>query len=713
MSSRAWGREVLARPTGFARLTGLIMLAALLLLMGVLHGAQSWGLPDVWVTALLMGGTLAGFAWLGLQGRTTGLSDYLVAGRRVAALPNGMATAADWISAASFMGLMGSLWVQGFGGLAYVVGWTGGFCLLAFWLAPALRRSGQFSVAGFLAARYGSSGVRGIAALATIACAFAYVVAQIAGVGVVTAYLTGLDYTFGTYLGLGGVLLCSFLGGMRGITRTQLAQYVVLLLALLMPAAWLAEKQVGSFTALWSYGEVLEQVTLAEQRLLQDEAELLSRQLYGERAQALEASVQRLPQSLYEQRQALEANLVAARAQAQALDAISKAEAALEQLPTTPELAREVWTQQAKEARLRAAPLAGLAPHAQPFPALDSALAPWHPQGQLPGFLALVFCLALGTAGMPHLLMRSCTTPDVPQARRSVVWALLFIGGFYVLLCALVVLMKWEVFHGVVGLRWADLPAWLQGPATGPGRALAAVEDINGDGRLQWAELSLAPEQLMLALPEMAGLPHVITALVATGAVAAALSTADGLLLTLSTALTHDLYFKWVRPQAGALSRVLAAKVVLLCAALVAAWVASRQPASIVPLVAAVFSFTASTFVPPLLLGLLWPRANAWGALAGMLVGAAVVLSALACGLPGWREALGWPGELWLWGGLSPLASGVFGVPANGLAMWLVSMLTARPGERSMRHLAKLRSLEPAAKESVTQATESASGSAL
>jgi cation/acetate symporter len=673
---------------GAALLTELVMLAALLGLMALLHAALGWGLPSAWASALLMGGTLACFAWLGLQGRTTRLSDYLVAGRQVGALPNGMATAADWISAASFMGLMGALWVQGFGGLAYVLGWSGGFCLLAFWLAPALRRSGKYSVTGFLAARYGSSALRAVAALATTASAFAYVVAQIAGVGVVTSHLTGLDYTFGTYLGLGGVLLCSFLGGMRGITRTQVAQYGVLLLALLIPGVWLAEKQSVQAGSPWSYGQALQRVTQAEQGLLSDAAEDQVRRLYLQRAKALEADVARLPQALAEKRRALEAALSAARAQPQALEAIAQAEADLERLPATPDQARRLWSAQAHQARVSAAPLAGLAPHAQPFPALEPEVAPLHPQGRLPGFLALVFCLALGTVGMPHLLMRSCTTPDGRQARRSVVWALLFIGGFYVLLGALVVMLKGQVFHTLVGQSFDALPNWIP-----------ALDDVNGDGRLQWAELRLAPEQLMLAFPEMAGLPPVFTALVATGAVAAALSTADGLLLTLSTSLTHDLYFKWLRPQASPLSRVLAAKVALLCAALLAAWVASQQAAAIVPLVAAVFSFTASTFVPPLLLGLLWARANAWGALAGMLVGAAVVLFALACGLPAWREALGWSGEPWLWGGLSPLVSGVFGVPANLLAMVGVSLLTPAPSERSLRHLAKVRSADPAQSE--------------
>jgi cation/acetate symporter len=297
-------------------------------------------------------------------------------------------------------------------------------------------------------------------------------------------------------------------------------------------------------------------------------------------------------------------------------------------------------------------------------------------------FLALMFCLMVGTAGLPHLLTRFYTTTGVPQARQSVAWAVFFIALLYLSVPALAVLVKFEVMQHLVGSRFDALPAWIvQWTRVDPG--LISVSDVNGDGVLQFGELRLGADLIMLATPEIAGLPYVISALVAAGGLAAALSTADGLLLTISNAMVRDLYSQESGRRMAPEQRVILSKFALLAVALVAALVAALKPADILPLVSASFSLAASTFVPALVLGIFWRGASRAGAVAGMATGLLLVVYYIGANAPWLRAMLGLHGSPPQWFGIVPVCAGVFGVAAGITATVVMSLLlpqkTARP----------------------------------
>ena len=248
---------------------------------------EQMGLSREWIGFIFLLATIGLYAGIGIMSRTTDAAEYYVAGRRVPAVYNGMATGADWMSAASFIGLAGTLYMQGFNGLAFVMGWTGGYCLVAFFLAPYLRKFGQFTIPDFLGERYGGRAPRLLGIGADIVCSFIYVVAQIYGVGLITSRLTGVAFELGVFLGLGGILVCSFLGGMRAVTWTQVAQYVILIAAYMTPVVWLSVKQTQVPLPQLVYGQQLQKVTQQEQRLSQDPKELEVQALYRERSQIL------------------------------------------------------------------------------------------------------------------------------------------------------------------------------------------------------------------------------------------------------------------------------------------------------------------------------------------------------------------------------------------------------------------------------------------
>ena len=283
----------------------------------------------------------------------------------------------------------------------------------------------------------------------------------------------------------------------------------------------------------------------------------------------------------------------------------------------------------------------------------------------------------IGTAGLPHVLMRYYTTIDVVSARSSVFWSLLFILLLYLTAPAYAVFAKWEVYHNLVGSAISQLPSWV---ASWGKVGLVSIQDINGDGILQLAELTLNPDVIVLATPEIAGLPQVVTGLVAAGGLASALSTADGLLLTISSALSHDVYFKQINPEASTPRRLLVSKATLMIVALVAAWVASMRPDSILQMVGLAFSIAGSAFFPALVCGIFWKRANKWGAVSGMVIGLLVTL------LYTIRTHTFFGGsmrEAWL--GIQPVSGGVFGVMAGFAAIFIVSLLTPPPGEEATR----------------------------
>jgi len=649
------------------------------LLLGLL---ERLGLPKPWIGFSFLIATVCIYACIGVLSRTTDPLEYYVAGRRVPAFYNGMAAGADWMSAASFIGMAGTLYLTGYGGLAFVLGWTGGFCLLALLLAPYLRQSRLYTIPDFLAARYGGHALRLIGASAAILCSFIYLVAQIYGVGLITTRLTGLTFEIGVFVGLGGVLLCSFLGGMRAVTWTQVAQYIILIAAYLVPVAWLSVKQTGVPVPQLTYGYQVQMLTAREQELIKDPRELQVRQLFSDRADALGRKIAELPASLSKERSEA-AHLVAElKAQDASLAKIQAAEKRHAALPRTAAEAKDQWSRAKAVDEARAKPLAGMPPHAQQF-AGDPDGTPAQRQEfdeSRRNFLALVFCLMVGTAGLPHLLMRCYTTPSVSETRQSVAWSLVFISMLYLTAPALAVMVKYEVFNHLVGTQISQLPAWMAQWAR-VDSGLLSVLDINGDGILQLSELRISGDIIMLATPELAGLPYVISGMVAAGGLAAALSTADGLLLTISAALSHDVYFRVVNPDATTTRRVTISKALLLAAALAAAAVAAQRPADILLLVAAAFSFAGAAFVPALVLGIFWRRANAWGAMAGIGVGLGLTVFYMVGAHAGLRSMFGVPGAPELWWGIQPIAAGVFGIPAGMLTMVLVSLLTPAPSQ--------------------------------
>jgi cation/acetate symporter len=260
--------------------------AAFVVLLAVL---EQLGLSREWIGFIFLITTIGLYASIGIMSRTTDAVEYYVAGRRVPAMYNGMATGADWMSAASFIGMAGTLYLTGYSGLAFVLGWTGGYCLVALLLAPYLRKFGQFTIPDFLGERYGGNLPRLLGIAAAILCSFTYVVAQIYGVGLITSRLIGVAFELGIFLGLGGILVCSFLGGMRAVTWTQVAQYIILVVAYLIPVVWLSVKQTGVPLPQIVYGYQLEKVTAKEKQLINDPKELQVREIF--RRQAAELSL--------------------------------------------------------------------------------------------------------------------------------------------------------------------------------------------------------------------------------------------------------------------------------------------------------------------------------------------------------------------------------------------------------------------------------------
>ena len=358
------------------------------------------GFPRFWLGYLFLFTTIVVYAAIGVFSRTSDLDEYYVAGRRIPPVFNGMATAADWISTASFIGLAGGLYLHGLDGLAYILGWTGGFCLIALLIAPYLRRLGQYTVPDYLAARYagtdGAGAVRAIAVIATLIISFTYVVVQIYGVGLITSRFTGIDFSVGIFLGLASILVCSFLGGMRAITWTQIAQYVIVIIALMIPVSWLALKQTGIPLPQIAYGTALERLAKQEQALTEKDSEQQVRKMYLKRAQLLEAKIASLPSSWNAGRAEARKRLQELQTSNASLIDIKAANRALADYPKSPDAARRLWERQREEALARAQPLQ---PHAQAF----AGSAQVSSDVQRNNFLALVFCLML------HRCFTACT----------------------------------------------------------------------------------------------------------------------------------------------------------------------------------------------------------------------------------------------------------------------------------------------------------------
>jgi len=552
--------------------------AAFVVLMAVF---SMIGVPDRFILWSYMAMTIGIYAFIGIMSRTAQVAEYYVAGRSVPAIYNGMATGADWMSGASFVGMAGTLFVLGYDGLAFVLGWTGGYVLVAVLLAPYLRKFGAYTVPDFLGSRFGGNFARTIGIIVLFCCSFTYIVGQVVGVGTIASRFLGISFEIAVFVGLIGILVCSMMGGMRAVTWTQVAQYIVLIIAYMVPVVILSAQTTGIPVPQLMYGDILQRITELEQT---------------------------------------------------------------------------------KEA------LAGVTPHVIPFSSFDPL-----------NFFALILCLMVGTASLPHVLMRFFTTPSVRDARKSVGWSMLFIFLLYFTAPSYAAFAKYEIYSNVIGANIAALPEWVQIYSN---IGLVTITDLNNDGILQIAELKINPDVIVIATPEIAGLPYVIAGLVAAGGLAAALSTADGLLLAIANALSHDVYYRMIDPTASTRKRLLIARFLLVAVALLAAVVASTRPGGILALVAWAFSLAAAGLFPVLVLGVWWKRCTTQGAIAGMIIGFGFTLFYLVG-----TKYFGMP----LWFGVSNISAGLFGIPTGFLATIVVSWMTPAPSKEMQDFIDSIR----------------------
>lgn len=624
--------------------------------------AEMMGLEQKFIGYAFLFGTIGVYAAIGFLSRTSVVAEYYVAGRKVPAIFNGMATASDWMSAASFIGMAGALYLQGYDGLAFIMGWTGGYVLLAVLVAPYLRKFGQYTIPDFLEERYGGKLPRVIGIISALIVSFAYLVAQVTGVGIITSRFVGIPFEAGVFLGLAGILVCSFMGGMRAVTWTQVAQYIILIIAYMIPVVAISYKHTGVPIPQIMYGQALQVIESKQKALINDEKEIQVRQEWKKRADELNAKIKGLPDSWSKEKAQLEEKLKSLPA---GDPERAKVEKALKDFPKNPDDAKEKWTAQMREAQAMSRP-----PKSYVAPPTDTK--------GLINFLALTFCLMVGTAGLPHILMRFYTTPTVREARTSAAWALFFIFLLYFTAPAYAAFARSEVLTNLVGQAFSALPAWVtKWAAVG----LISIRDLNGDGIIQFAEIIIRADAVVLATPEIAGLPYVVAGLIAAGGLAAALSTADGLLITMSNAISHDLYYKIINPNISPSTRVKIGKALLLVVAAIGAYVASFKLAIIVELVAWAFSLAAATFFPALVLGIWDKRMNKQGAVAGMIVGLLItayyIIGSRFYGLD--------------WFGIRTIAAGIFGLPANVIVALIVSRLTPAPSHKLQEFVDSIR----------------------
>ena len=571
-------------------------------LMAILEVA---GVPNTFIGWMFVAFTVVIYALIGVLSRTMDSNQYYVAGREVPAVFNGMATAADWMSGASFIAMAGGVYLKGYPYMAFLVGWTGGYVLVASLIAPYLRKFGCYTVPDFIGTRYGGNLARGCAVVILVVASFTYVTAQITGTGIVASRALAIPFELGVWAGLLGILFCSMLGGMRAVTWTQVAQYIVLIIAYVVPVFWMSNKL--------GYGLI--------PHIAQFDA--------VQRVQELEAfhGVKSL-------------------------------------LPTA-------------EAQAAAGKLSALKVGIND--ASNDPLARWK-------FFTLVLCMMAGTASLPHVLMRYFTTASVRAARQSVGWSLLFICLLYLTAPALATFTKLSLLDptvatSIIGKSVSEVGnlEWIQrwGEV-----GMLKIVDSSGDGILRVNEFFMKGDIVVLATPEMAGLPYVISGLVAAGGLAAAMSTADGLLLAIANALSHDLYYKILDPKADTKTRLLVARALLLVIGAAGAFVASLGWTSILGAVAWAFCFANSGLFFPLVLGVWWKRANRAGAIAGMIGG----FGSGAAYLYYVQFAGGTPVL-----GLDGLRFGMIGMPVSLILMVVFSLLTEEPDEETQRMVDEIR----------------------
>ncbi|WP_028783647.1 sodium:solute symporter family protein [Thalassobacillus devorans] len=528
------------------------------------------------VSLTLIVATFGLYIGIALYNKAKATSDFYVAGRGVPPVFNGMAIGADWMSAASFIGLAGTVMILGYDGLAYIMGWTGGYLLLTFLLAPQLRKYGRYTVPEFIGDRYRSNTARLIAAIATIIISFTYSVGQLSGSGVVIGRLLEVNAAVGTLIGVVLIAFYSALGGMKGITWTQVAQYVVLIIAYLIPVIFMAMQLTGNPMPWVSYGQVIDEMRALDQDL-------------------------------------------------------------------------------------------GITEYIVPFT-----------EGTKWQFLALMFTLMAGTAGLPHVIVRFYTVSTMKAARWSGAWALLFIGLLYLSAPAYAAFSRFILMTQVAGSSISNLPAWT---ASWVDTGLLSVADTNGDNILQWQEIVISNDIVVMATPEIANLGIFVIGLMAAGAMAAALSTAGGLMIAISAALSHDIYFRSINPNASEKKRLLVGRWSIVIATVVAGLVALNPPGAITQIVAWAFALASGSFFPALLLGVWWKRSNGPGVIWGMVVGLSVTLGYIFAAKFGGFTILG----------IIDTGAGVFGASAAILTNVIVSLATKEPVKEVQEEVIDLR----------------------
>jgi cation/acetate symporter len=536
-------------------------------------------------TFVIVGLSFALYIGVAIWSRASSTNEFYVAGGGVSPLANGMATAADWMSAASFISMAGLISFLGYDGSVYLMGWTGGYVLLALLLAPYLRKFGKYTVPDFVGDRYYSQVARVVAVVCAIFVSFTYVAGQMRGVGIVFSRFLEVDISFGVMIGMGLVFFYAVLGGMKGITYTQVAQYCVLIFAYLVPAIFISLLVAGSFFPQAGFGA----------------ADLQSGEYLLDRLNGLHAEL-------------------------------------------------------------------GFAPYTDGNKSRVD-------------LFAITAALMVGTACLPHVLIRFFTVPRVRDARTSVGWALVFIAILYTTAPAVAVFARTNLLNTVSEQPYAEVPDWFR---TWEDTGLISYEDHNGDGLIQYVgansplqnELRIDRDIMVLANPEIAGLPAWVIGLVAAGGLAAALSTAAGLLLVVSSAVSHDLLKRAFRPGITERGELIAARVSAAAAVVVAGYLGIDPPGFVAEVVAFAFGLAASSFFPVLILGIFWKRMNREGAIAGMISGI-VFTAAYIVYFKFVNPAANLP-EHWLWG-VSPEGIGTIGMALNFLVSGVIASLTPPP----------------------------------
>ncbi len=576
------------------------------------------------LTYLVVGASFALYIGIAIWSRARNTGDFYIAGRGVSPLANGMATAADWMSAASFISMAGIIAFLGYDGSVYLMGWTGGYVLLALFLAPYLRKFGKFTVPEFVGERYYSNTARIVAVICLIFISFTYVAGQMRGVGIVFSRFLEVEVTVGLMIGMGVVFTYAVLGGMKGITYTQVAQYCVLIFAYTVPAIFIAIQITGNAIPQLAFGS---EIVGSGVGLLDKLDDIVTSLGFTQYTSGTKAQID---------------------------------------------------------------------------------------------VLCITLSLMVGTAGLPHVIVRFFTVPKVRDARTSAGFALLFIAILYTTAPAVGAMARYNLINtmqpGEVGaadgnLVYADRPDWFH---TWQKTGLLSFDDKNGDGRIQYYndanadfagtaetygwqgnELVVDRDIIVLAHPEIAGLPDWVIALVAAGGIAAALSTAAGLLLVISAAVSHDLIKGIFLPEISEKKELLAGRIAAAVAIMIAGYLGFDPPGWVTQVVAFAFGLAAASLFPVILLGIFYKRANKQGAIAGMLTGLLFTYGYIEfykglflkwAGSP-WGENVA---EQWLFG-ISPEGIGVVGMLLNFAVAISVSHMTSAPPERIQRMVEDIR----------------------